>query len=311
MAALAESTVLPREVPISKRRAPTVAPEVKLRAMRSLAGWVARAQKQFNRPLFMPTISFDLCGTTAGKAYFAKRHIQLNAVLLSENLEDFESDTIPHELSHLLVLHLYGTPGGHGAEWKAVMRKLGVAPERTHSFDTSNARKGSPPTSYRCGCMKHALSSRRHNKVLRGRHYACGKCGQRLTLDVVLSLAVVAKPVKAPSPAVRPVVPSTPMSVAITHPPTDDLLRFAKALALKHKTPVPALALVDYAACAEFLSRLALALARAVTPPTERQLAFAHSIAKRKGMAIPSDVLASKELISQWIQSENAVAIPL
>lgn len=317
---------LPREVPVSARRAPAVPRAVKERAKASLAHWVGIAEQVFKRPVAMPTISFDLVGTTAGKAFLDTGHVQLNAILLTENLESFESDTIPHELAHLIA----GPGCGHGPVWQGIMRKMGVNPERTHSLDTTNSRTTALVAGYACACGPHPLSERKHAKVARGRSvYTCKKCRKRIRWvggapDV--SVKVVA-----------PTYPSgvgrvTPRPAAAGHaprPPSDAMLRFASSLAKKHGFAVPRDVETDFEQCKQFLDKWAKApVAPSTVPssspassprpaappapsapfsvgPTDKQLAYAKSIAARKKLQIPETALRSKREISAWIDQNK------
>lgn len=320
---------LPREVPVAKRRAPPVPREVKDRAKASLAHWVGVAQQTFKRPVPMPTISFDLVGTAAGKAIHDIRHVQLNAVLLTENLESFESDTIPHELAHILA----GPGFGHGPVWQAIMRKLGLEPERTHDLDTTNSRTTALIAGYACECGSHPLSERKHQKVARGRAvYTCKKCR---------------KPIRwvgdTPSKPVRPASPAYPAQssrlgpqprpAATQHtsrPPSEAMLRFASSLAKKHGFALPRAVEADFELCKQLLDKWAKAPTAAPTPaprsaavppprptvapapvstfpdgPTDKQLAYAKSIAARKKLDIPAAALRSKREISAWIDQNK------
>lgn len=327
--------VLPREVPVSNRRAPPVPSAVKDRAKRSLAQWVELARQRYNRPLFMPTISFDLVGTTAGRAHQDKRHVQLNAVLLTENLDEFEKQIIPHELAHLLVMHLYGFSGGHGDEWKHTMRRLGLTPDRTHSLDVTNARTVPRMSGYACGCGPCEISTKMHNKIRRGAKFTCQKCRKRLHWTGVPggagTVAPVARPVARPAtpypsrtPTPSPTPSPRPTPGART--PSDSMLRFADSLAKKHGMALPADAKVDFEACRQFLDKWSKAsvIPRLAAPapvptpapaptrppvveegPTERQLAYALSIAARKALTIPGNTLQSKRAISAWIDKHK------
>lgn len=324
---------IPRETPVSKKRAPPVAHEIKERAKKSLAHWVGIARVRFNNPLFMPTISFDLTGTTAGKAFLQSLHVQLNAVLLSENIASFESDTIPHELAHLIVFHLKGSRGGHGPEWKSAMQRLGVDPSRTHNYDVTNSRTTKVISGYTCGCGVLDVSPRLHERIRRGAQVTCRKCGQRPKY--------LGAPLSPPVPTFKP--RPTPFSVVRTPPspvkgtpapvraPSEAMLKFATSLARKHRIDLPAVVSTDYAACRLFLDKWSKVLPSApvsavpvplprpaYTPnhppkpaadvehmPTERQQAYAHSIAVRKKLIIPPEVLNSKVLISKWIDAHK------
>lgn len=89
-----------------------------------------------------PTIRYDLKGMTAGMAHCGQNWIKLNPILLHENESTFLNRTLPHELAHLISVHLYGLQGrGHGHYWKQVMQQLEVKDiGRCHSYDTTNSR---------------------------------------------------------------------------------------------------------------------------------------------------------------------------
>lgn len=286
----------------------------------------------------MPTISFDLVGTTAGKAFQPERHIQLNAVLLTENLDEFEKQIIPHELAHLLVKHLYGFSGGHGDEWKDTMRRLGLTPDRTHSLDVSNARTVKRVQGYVCCCGPHEVSTRLHNRIRRGAKVTCLKCGKRLRwvgeAGCTGTIAPVERPIARPvapyltrPPAPAPSPAPRPQPKPGGRSPSEAMLRFADSLAKKHGVALPADVKVDFDACREYLDKWSKApvIARqaapapALTPapapyarpagandsPTERQLTYATSIAVRKRLTIPDDALQSKRAISAWIDQNK------
>jgi SprT protein len=168
----------PCEVPYIKRAQPVVDPKLKERAKQSLVQWMKIAREEFGHSLRMPTISFDLTGTFAGYAYFSRWHIRLNHILLQENIEKFESSTLPHELAHLINRYLYGKKvKPHGPEWKAVMRRLGLEPERCHSYDVDNSRTTTKVYGYVCSCCQNGwLTSRQHKKERRGVLYFCNSC---------------------------------------------------------------------------------------------------------------------------------------
>jgi hypothetical protein len=79
---------------------------------------------------------------------------------------------------------------------------------------------------------------------------------------------------------------------------------------------IPAEALKSRRAASEFIDRAKAAREASrpagspaapgvppVEPPTEKQLAFARSIASRKKLAIPAEALPNKRAISAWIDA--------
>lgn len=169
---------LPREVPYTKRAQPVVDGGLKEKACASVLRWVKLAEQRFGRKFYVPTVSFDLIGRDAGKAYWRTRHLRLNHILLLENFEQFEQSIIPHELSHLICRFLHGKKASsHGDEWKAIMRKLGVEPDRTNSLDTTNSRTAPLIYGYVCSCNPNNwLTSRQHKRASAGTTYACLEC---------------------------------------------------------------------------------------------------------------------------------------
>jgi predicted SprT family Zn-dependent metalloprotease len=281
----------------------------------------------------MPTISFDLVGTTAGRAYLDTRHVQLNAVLLTENLEKFESVILAHELAHILVKDFTGTKGGHGPVWQDTMRRLGLRPDRTHALDVTNARTTAVVHGYVCRCGPHPLTERMHATASQGRtFYKCGRCKTRIswvgsggTVAPKLGVSHPAPDSTRPPPPPRPAAPARE-----PRPPSEAMLRFATSLAKKHSLVTPADVLDDFELCRQFLEKWAkasvgttLPVPPAVTPaarptapaptpivgfdsPTDKQLAYAKSIASRKKLDIPAGALRSKRELSAWIDQNRA-----
>ncbi len=71
----------------------------------------------------------------------------------------------------------------HGKEWLALMQEFGADPAVTSNFDlTGIPQRRQRRFAYRCDCRSHALSSRRHYTVLRGKgRYHCVKCKGELS----------------------------------------------------------------------------------------------------------------------------------
>lgn len=145
--------------------------------------FVQLGNKLFGSSLDMPRIGFDLRGTTAGTAHYGKMELQFNAGLLVDNWEHFLEDTIPHEVAHLVKGRVYGFGRGkflaaHGTAWKQIMLAFGVQPKRCHQMDTAKTAMPKRRYEYICPCCgtKIALSSVRHNRMLRGaqKYSHCG-----------------------------------------------------------------------------------------------------------------------------------------
>ena len=139
--------------------------------------------------LIVPEVRFDIDGAAWG--YYMrrgkKRWIRYNPLLFSRYYEEGLNETVPHEVAHYVVDCIDDSVAGkrsmpHGAEWKSVMKFLGVSnPRATATYDTSglNIRRQNRYV-YRCGCRNHELTTTRHKRVLRGQHYLCRVCGDEL-----------------------------------------------------------------------------------------------------------------------------------
>jgi SprT protein len=123
------------------------------------------------------------------RKYSIRKHmIMVNAILFSENVEEYLNQTIPHEVAHAFQSHLYRNCGyrvmPHGSEWKRIMIKFGKNPKRTHSYDVSNAvmRRVQKNYIYICNCKSHHyLTATCHNRAKKAKEqgrnaYRCRIC---------------------------------------------------------------------------------------------------------------------------------------
>lgn len=152
--------------------------------------YVCMANKHFNRVYTVPTIRYDVRGTTAGYASGATL-VRFNPILLMENLETFIARTVPHEVAHCIdaangdnhrkswdVFSLRrGKRSIHGPSWQHIMKVFGVDDStRCHSYDVSNARvKTKSKFEYKCACCNKSyfVSSVLHNKMRMGQERWC------------------------------------------------------------------------------------------------------------------------------------------
>ena len=137
----------------------TVTAQVKARVENKIREGIALAEAKYKQKFAMPTIQYDLRGTTAGTANYNTWTIRLNAVLLNENTDEFIERTVPHELAHLITDRVYPeahhgrgivrTRRGfrrekrevHGPNWQSVCLVLGMTDiTRCHQYDTTNSK---------------------------------------------------------------------------------------------------------------------------------------------------------------------------
>lgn len=138
--------------------------------------------KDWDKPLW----SLNLEGTTAGMAYYNSNKIRLNHALLLKNESGFFSETIPHEIAHLVSFRVFGKNGmGHGPEWKFVMRVFGLEAKRLHNFDVSGLKKQRTITrhlfSCNCNSITHELTTNEHTKITQKNYkFSCKICEREL-----------------------------------------------------------------------------------------------------------------------------------
>ena len=162
------------------------------RAMTRTGALILEAGRLIDRAIPMPEIHFDLRGQSAGQMRIDGRGrgtIRYNAALLLRHGEDFLARTVPHEVAHYAAfLHHGRRIRPHGREWQQLVRALGGEAERCHDYDTEGLRtRRTRWFAYHCRCGDHNLSSVRHNRISRGAHYLCRRCGETLRAGPALS----------------------------------------------------------------------------------------------------------------------------
>lgn len=181
----------------------TVSNELKIKVEAEIERCRLVAEAHYGRSFDFPTITYKKRGTTAGTACDRTYTINLNAVLLNENGDNFIDGrigrgTVTHEFAHLvdgivnpetrdpgLRQDRYGNlrrgkRNVHGTPWKNVMRLFGVRnPTRCHSYDTTNSRvkkASSKKHVWVCGCGngKVVLTNYKHARMLKVAHTGYG-----------------------------------------------------------------------------------------------------------------------------------------
>ncbi len=144
-----------------------------------------QAELHFKRPMPEVTILFDLQGQTAGMVKFIPRGeilIRYNTTLLNENRDHFLSQTVPHEVAHVVAHAMNrGCVRPHGPEWQQVMLFFGAEIQRCHNYKVKpSTRRRLQQFNYHCGCREHLLTSIRHNRAINGQRYICKDCREVL-----------------------------------------------------------------------------------------------------------------------------------
>lgn len=144
--------------------------------------WIA--QSRYGKYFRIPTVSYDIRGAVAGKAFIYQNHIKLNPVLLRENKDHFINQTVPHEVAHLIAHQVYGNRiRPHGREWASIMSLFGRPANRCHSYEVTRSRTVKMHE-VKCGCKTKMISSIRYNRMVKGlATYKCKRCHQLINLS--------------------------------------------------------------------------------------------------------------------------------
>lgn len=149
--------------------------------------FINTAAEHYQRAICDIPVLFDLKGRAAGmyRVRSGQRVIRYNPYIFAKYYDENLSETVPHEVAHYVTDVLYGLKSirPHGSEWKSVMQLFGVTANRTANYDLAGLPKRTHKLfNYSCGCRTFELTSRRHNKVLRGTgQYQCRDCGEKLS----------------------------------------------------------------------------------------------------------------------------------
>jgi SprT protein len=161
------------------------------------AHWIENARQLYRRDFSLIPVSFDLRGRSAGmyRVTGRRRVIRYNPFLFAKYFANNLAVTVPHEVAHYVTDMLFGIRRvrPHGAEWQAVMRAFNADASRTADYDLSGIPvRMQRRFGYRCACLVHQLSTRRHNQVCRGAmRYFCRLCGEELRYEQGASIAAV------------------------------------------------------------------------------------------------------------------------
>ena len=133
-------------------------------------------------------IRFDLKGTCGGQfcTKYGHRYFRINVELAHANIDDYLSQTVPHEFAHYIQrmddMKSFGRSKPHGYEWKMIMiQYFGLSPDRCHNYDTNEIKKRRRGSQiYKCGCQTFVFGPVKHQNAQRGSRYSCRKCRETL-----------------------------------------------------------------------------------------------------------------------------------
>lgn len=122
-----------------------------------------------------------------GKARYSlvTKEIRFSIPLWPRATEEQRRETVIHEVCHIVSRKEANDRGinirAHGPEWRALMRKCGVKPDRTHDVDNrglSNRRR----IALKCRCSEPIkVTPYIAGRMAAGAKYGCRACGSVLT----------------------------------------------------------------------------------------------------------------------------------
>lgn len=152
-----------------------------------------RACRNYGISQYRPDIDFSLKGAVAGQCRvtycketkkIVNARLRFNLPVAIENQDHFLSQTVPHEVAHLVVfLKMWRKREvPHGREWQKIMEMcFGLQADRCHSYNIKGHVKRWPrPFIYRCGCRDFSLTTLMHNRIQGGSRRACPMCNKEL-----------------------------------------------------------------------------------------------------------------------------------
>ncbi len=175
----------------------TVSPTLEKAVREKIEATLEICRKRYGKALPFPTLHFRQSGRVAGyyqppSAFHGKpESLNINPDYFKKYYDEQLNVTVPHEVAHYVVHHVFGNVQTHGREWASVMRVIGLPPDRCHTFSVEGVktRQVAKPFHYGCGCVTHHFTKLKHsraqsNVTIYGKTgYSCRKCGKRLVYE--------------------------------------------------------------------------------------------------------------------------------
>lgn len=132
-------------------------------------------------------VVFVAKGRAAGMAKFRKNalgityNLEFNVDAINKDWDEMVSNTIPHEIAHIVDHAIHGKFNGHNRIWQRICMILGGDATRTHDIPVEKARK-TRKVLYKATCGSEIwLTMRMHNQLQRGSILTVRKTGGKIT----------------------------------------------------------------------------------------------------------------------------------
>src|SRR5690606_1882339 len=88
-------------------------------------------------------IVFVRSGRIAGMAKRQKNiyNLEFSVEAILKDREEMMTNTIPHEMAHIVDMYLHGGQSSHGSRWQSITRVLGGSTQRTHDIPLRKSRR--------------------------------------------------------------------------------------------------------------------------------------------------------------------------
>jgi len=128
------------------------------------------------------SVIFECKGKRGGQAAYWKTQVDFNMDYAVNDLGEFTSEIVVHEVAHVLAYLKYGKASvGHTYQWAHIMYSVfNVEPRVHHHMELKVNTSGRSYYNYQCAnaaCGKtYLITSTMHNKMQRGQKRICGDC---------------------------------------------------------------------------------------------------------------------------------------
>lgn len=137
--------------------------------------WYEKGLIDFPQKRHEIEFDFNLKGMTAGQAVTkgtGEVILRFNMELAEQNADEFLSETVPHEVAHIIANIHYKENCGHGYLWQHVMLTWKKNPMRCHDYSIENVTR----------------------RNTRGYKWECVRCGKVFSVGKNLDGKIKAKP---------------------------------------------------------------------------------------------------------------------
>lgn len=132
----------------------------------------------------LPKTEYNIRGSSAGQVRYTREGVErlrFNLTLAKQNLNEFLTRTVPHELGHILAFYRHGPKAGHGQGWKQACKDLGMK-EITRCHNYKVPRSARKPHDVQCVTCKEVffVTKKVYKRILENQRYSHNPCKSKL-----------------------------------------------------------------------------------------------------------------------------------